>query len=114
MQAAAGLLELGSQLWSEACSAPGSCEQLLSSDSWQRYITALGHVYFVALVVRAAAERAAGLGHEDDSSFARQLAKGWQRCDGHWQLALQGLSCTPELNPRGSCSYVTKLRGTPT
>ena len=83
-------LELGARLWAEGCAAAeGGTAELLSGDGWRRYMTALGHVHLVALVLRQAAAGAAAA-DEDASSEAEQLTKGWQRCLGHWQLSVPG------------------------
>ena len=97
-QAAADELELGSRLWAEGCaSAAGAPAELLSGDGWRRYVTALGHVHLVALVLKQAAASAAMA--EECSSEADRLMKGWQRCLGQWQLSVPG-ALLPLVLPR--------------
>jgi hypothetical protein len=93
-QAAADELQQGSALWAQGCACSGGAEQLLSSQEWCLFVTALGHVHFVALVLRGAAERAAG----DSAEEAARVLKGWQRCTGHWQLAPAGESSLAEAH----------------
>ena len=85
MQAAAGILVSGQQLWAEACSL-GSPDDALGDMGMQRYIAALGHVRFVACAMHAALCCGATSAPSVEAELCRTLAQ----CEEAWQQATCG------------------------
>lgn len=113
LQAAAGILVTGQQLWAEACSLGGS-HVILGSSGVQQYIAALGHVRFVARSVDAAL----CCGAASSPSVEAELCRALAQCEDAWQQSLSGtllkllhrlrLSCGSEI--RRASSHLLAFR----
>jgi hypothetical protein len=85
MQAAAGILVSGQQLWAEACLL-GSPDDALGDMGMQQYIAALGHVRFVACAMHAALCCGATSAPSVEAELCRTLAQSEEA----WRQATSG------------------------
>ncbi len=93
VQAAAGILVNGQQLWTEACSL-GSPGIALGCSEVQQYVAGLAHVRFVACAVDAALCCGAASAPSVEAELCRALAQ----CEDAWQQCPSGMFELPVLN----------------
>ena len=86
MQAAAGILVAGQQLWAEACLL-GSLGSALDCRDVQQYLAALAHVRFVGCAVDAALCCGAASAPSMEAELCRALAQ----CEEAWQQSPSGM-----------------------